>query len=314
MDSLTNIIIGLSANLPAAQDIIPLFSVIAFFAGGTFLIVASYRERGQIMARRITTVQMLTGIEGSPSQTGNERLQTTAVGLSNAEHRQLVRMLARYHVDEEDVPTYFTGIRFALAAIAGILVLLFLPLSSSFLSVVAALGAAMIGWFMPVFLVKEALKKHRKVVGGGLPDALELLAICVEAGLSLESGLQRVAQELKLAQPELADELSFTWAEISILPSRDEALENLADRLDLPMVRTVVGTLAQSLRYGSPLAHSLRVAAAEMRTEQLIALEERANRLPALMTIPVMVLIMPTIFLIVGGPAVIRIMDVFAGK
>jgi tight adherence protein C len=136
----------------------------------------------------------------------------------------------------------------------------------------------------------------------------------VESGISLENAIFRVSQEMKQAQPALADELAFTWAEISILPSRDQALENLADRVDIPTVRSVVGTLAQSLRYGSPLAQALRGAAAEMRNEQLMLLEERANRLPALMTIPVMVLIMPTIFLIVGGPAVIRMLDIFWGQ
>ena len=104
--------------------------------------------------------------------------------------------------------------------------------------------------------------------------------MCVEAGLSLDHGLLRVARELKDAQPALSEELSLTWAEISILPSRDQALANLAARVDLPSVRSVVSTLAQSLRFGSPLAHSLRNAAEEMRHEQLMQLEERANRLP----------------------------------
>jgi tight adherence protein C len=175
----------------------------------------------------------------------------------------------------------------------------------------AALAGAIVGWFVPIILVKRGLKKHRKSVGSGLPDALELMAICVEAGLSLDNGLKRVADEIKLAQPALAAELALTWAEISILPSRDLALQNLAERVGVQSVHTVVGTLIQSLRFGSPLAKALRAAAAEMRAEQLVILEERANRLPALMTIPVMILIMPTIFLIVGGPAVLRLLEIF---
>jgi tight adherence protein C len=137
--------------------------------------------------------------------------------------------------------------------------------------------------------------------------------VCVEAGLSLEDGLQRVARELQDSQPALAQELALTWAEASILPDRIEALVNLSDRIDNPGVRTVVGMLSQSLRFGTPLGQSLRVGAAEMRNDQMTKLEERASRLPALMTVPVMLFIMPTIFLIVGGPAAITLMDVFIG-
>src|SRR6516164_7633058 len=90
-----------------------------------------------------------------------------------------------------------------------------------------------------------------------------------------------------------------SWAQISIFPNRDQALFNLADRMDLPRLRSVVGTLSQSMRFGTPLAQSLRMAAAEMRTDRLMRVEERANRLPGMLTFPVMLLIMPTIFLIV---------------
>ena len=115
------------------------------------------------------------------------------------------------------------------------------------------------------------------------------------------------------SQPALAEELALTWAEANILPDRTQALVNLADRVDNPSVRTVVGMLSQSLRFGTPLGKSLRVGATEMRNDQMTKLEERASRLPALMTIPVMLFIMPTIFLIIGGPAVIHLMDTFKG-
>ena len=160
-------------------------------------------------------------------------------------------------------------------------------------------------------VVRIALGRYRKAVALGLPDAIELLAICADAGISLESGLQRVSRELRLTQPALAGELALTWAQISIFPNRDQALFNLAERVNLPSLRSIVGTLSQSMRFGTPLAQSLRTAAIEMRNDRLLRLEERANRLPGLMTFPVMLLIMPTIFLIVGGPAVIKILDTF---
>ena len=172
--------------------------------------------------------------------------------------------------------------------------------------------AAIGGWFVPLMLIGRGIKQRTKAVKSGLPDALELLVVCVEAGLSLEDGLDRVVTELSRSQPALAEELSLTLADLRILPSRDQALLNLADRIDIPNVRSVVTTLSQTLRYGTPLAQSLRVVAAEMRNDYLIEIEERANRLPAFLTLPVIVFMMPTIFLIVGGPAALRLFDAFS--
>jgi tight adherence protein C len=136
------------------------------------------------------------------------------------------------------------------------------------------------------------------------------LVICVEAGLSFEDGIDRVAGVLNKSQPALAEELAMTAADLKILPSRDEALAGLAERIDTPSVRSVVTTLSQTLRYGTPLAQGLRVVAGELRNDTLMRLEERANQLPSLMTIPMMLFIMPTIFMIVAGPAVLRVIDV----
>ncbi|MBX2804973.1 MAG: type II secretion system F family protein [Hyphomicrobiales bacterium] len=312
MNNLPEIVDALLRLLPPIQDLAPVLPVLAIIAGGIALVAAGARPNNDALSRRIARVNAINGIEPDAEITTTDREYGTVAGFSDAEYRQLVRMFADYRVPAESVPAYFTALRLAIAGTAGTAVLLLVSAPHAMLTIVFALIAAMIGWFLPIPLVKRALVKHRIAVGDGLPETLELLAICVESGISLEHAILRVSQEMKHAQPALSDELAFTWAEISILPSRDLALENFADRVDIPMVRSVVGTLAQSLRYGSPLAQALRTAAAEMRNDQLLLLEERANRLPALMTIPVMVLIMPTIFLIVGGPAVIRMLDIFA--
>jgi tight adherence protein C len=171
----------------------------------------------------------------------------------------------------------------------------------------AALGIA--GWFVPLFVIRRLVKKRAKAVAAGMPDALELLVVCVEAGLALEDGIDRIAFELKESRPALADELALTSADLKILPSRDQALANLADRVDVASVRSVVTTLSQTMRYGTPLAQAIRVVASEMRNESLIQLEERANRLPTMLTIPMMLFIMPTIFLVIGGPSALRLID-----
>ncbi len=173
-----------------------------------------------------------------------------------------------------------------------------------------SLGAAA-GWSLP-HLVADRLALHRRrSVARGLADAIELLVISVEAGLSLEDAINRIVGELRRSQPAMAEELVLTGADLKILPSRDEALRRLAERVNLPSVHSVVVTLSQTLKYGTPLARALRIVAAELRTDELLKLEEQANRIPVLLTIPMIVFILPSIFLIIGGPAFLKVLDVF---
>jgi tight adherence protein C len=175
-----------------------------------------------------------------------------------------------------------------------------------------ALVGAGSGWCMPMLLAHHAADRRAAAVARGLPEALELLVVCVEAGLSLENGLLRITEALRVTEPLLAEELAMTAADLRVLANIDEGLLNLATRVDLPDVHSVVMILSQALRYGTPLADSLRSAAATMRDEALIKLEERGNRLPTLLTLPMMLLIFPTIFLIVVGPAALNALDAFS--
>jgi tight adherence protein C len=131
------------------------------------------------------------------------------------------------------------------------------------------------------------------------------------AGLALEDAIDRIVPELRRSQPIVAEELALTSADLKILPSRDVALKRLADRIALTSVHSVVTTLSQTLRYGTPLAQAMRVVASELRNEGLATLEERANRMPVLLTVPMIVFILPSIFLIIGGPAALKIIDQF---
>jgi tight adherence protein C len=169
--------------------------------------------------------------------------------------------------------------------------------------------AAAAGWLLPSMLRRMRAARHAEVVSNGLPEALDLVVVCLDAGLSLEAALGRVVEEIRPALPELAEELALTAADLQILPSRDEALQKMAKRVDIPSVRAFVSTMIQTLRYGTPLAQTLRTIAAEMRNDALMKLEERANRLPAILTVPMIIFIMPTIFLVIGGPAVLRLID-----
>ena len=179
---------------------------------------------------------------------------------------------------------------------------------------IMAAGLVFLGLKMPDIFVSNAKQKRTTAIRKGLPDALDLLVVCAEAGLTLDSALNRVAKELGRATPELGDEFSLASIELGFLPERRQALLNLSDRVDLPALRGVVTTLVQSERYGTPLATSLRVLSAEFRNERLMQAEEKAARLPATLTIPLILFILPTLFVVLLGPAACKVVDDFIVK
>ncbi|WP_417455755.1 type II secretion system F family protein [Kordiimonas sp.] len=174
--------------------------------------------------------------------------------------------------------------------------------------------AVFLGLKLPDIYVSNIKQKRTEAIRKSLPDALDLLVVCAEAGLTLDSALGRVAKELGRASPELSDEFSLAAIELGFLPERRQALINLSDRVDLPALRGVVTTLIQSERYGTPLASSLRVLSAEFRNERLMKAEEKAARLPATLTVPLILFILPTLFVVLIGPAACKVADDFIGK
>ena len=177
------------------------------------------------------------------------------------------------------------------------------------LKIFAALLLVVLGAYAPDLFIGNAAKKRRSKVRDGLPDGIDLLVICAEAGLSLDAALVRVAREIQEASPELSDELELTAIELGFLPDRRMALENLNNRTQLPAVRGVVNTLLQTERYGTPLAKALRVLAQEFRTDRLMRAEAKAARLPALLTVPMIVFILPTLFIVLIGPGILQAID-----
>lgn len=169
------------------------------------------------------------------------------------------------------------------------------------------------GYKAPEIYLKNIATKRTKAIEKGLPDALDLLVICAEAGLTVDAAFNRVAKELGRAYPELGDEFALTAIELSFLTERRQAFENLAYRVDLDAVRGVVTTMIQTERYGTPLASALRVLSAEFRNERMMRAEEKAARLPAIMTVPLILFILPVLFVVILGPAACSIADAFAG-
>jgi tight adherence protein C len=162
---------------------------------------------------------------------------------------------------------------------------------------------------LPEILVANAKAKRFHAIRKGLPDALDLLMICAEAGLSLPAAMERVSRELGRVYPELAEEFSLTSVEIGFLPDRGTALKHLEERVNIPEVRGLVNVIAQTEKYGTPIAQALRVLAKEYRTQRMLRAEQKAARLPAMMTVPMIIFILPTLFIVVMAPAVISMMD-----
>jgi tight adherence protein C len=161
----------------------------------------------------------------------------------------------------------------------------------------------------PELYLSNTATKRTKEIQKGLPDALDLLVICAEAGLTVDAAFNRVAKELGRAYPELGDEFALTAIELSFLNERRHAFNNLAYRVNLEAVKGVVTTMIQTERYGTPLASALRVLSAEFRNERMMRAEEKAARLPAIMTVPLIVFILPTLFVVILGPAACSIVD-----
>lgn len=182
------------------------------------------------------------------------------------------------------------------------------------LKVGAVMGCAIVGWMLPDLLVKNLSQKREELFRKALPDALDLLVICAEAGLSLDSALDRVSREVANSCPDLAEELGLTAVELSFFPDRHKALQGLAERVALPSVLALVNTLIQTEKYGTPLAQALRVLSAEMREDRVMRAEEKAAKLPAILTVPMIVFILPPLFIILIGPAIIKVSAIMAGR
>ncbi|MGF1477077.1 MAG: type II secretion system F family protein [Geminicoccaceae bacterium] len=189
-----------------------------------------------------------------------------------------------------------------------------LPEASMSQTGLIGMGGVLLGFYAPELYLSNIASRRQQAMQKALPDALDLMVVCAEAGLSLDASLGRVANELAHSCAELADELSVTAVELAFLPERKTALTNLAMRADLQAIRAVVNTLSQTEKYGTPLSQSLRVLANEFREQRMLKAEEKAARLPAVLTVPMILFILPTLFIVLVGPAMLDLYDKFLNK
>jgi tight adherence protein C len=167
--------------------------------------------------------------------------------------------------------------------------------------------AAVIGMLAPDKVVQRLRKRYLRALEGGMPDALDMMVICGQAGLGLEASIERVGTEIHYAHPEVAAELTRTVHEMQVNADTRAGLINLGKRTGLESARRLAGVLIQSMQYGTPLTQALRGLAAEQRQEMLAKFEGKAAKLPVLLTLPMIIFILPCVFLIVAGPAMVDV-------
>jgi tight adherence protein C len=167
--------------------------------------------------------------------------------------------------------------------------------------------AGALGLLAPDKIVSRNRKKYLAQLQTGIADAMDMMVICTQAGLNMTASMQRVAHEIAHAHPIMSRELDLTVRELQISVDSAAALSGLGARTGLDSLKRVGATLAQTVQYGTPLSEALRVLAAEMRQEALTRFEEKAARLPVMLTIPMILLVLPCVFIVVGGPAVLQI-------
>jgi tight adherence protein C len=171
----------------------------------------------------------------------------------------------------------------------------------------------MTGVLLPNTVLGMLRRPYLAKLRRGLPDALDLFVVCANAGLGLESSVERVAKEMRRANRAIALQFDILGYEMRVLPERREALQNLGERTGLEPFRRLGATLIQALRYGTPLSQALRTLAADMRQERLVRFEERTARLPALMVMPMAAFILPVLFIVLAGPSIQQLIAALRG-
>ena len=225
--------------------------------------------------------------------------------------RKLELRFARAGIDSSDGPVYYLFFQRVISYIVAIFGIMLLVKGINVHALALEAGGALLislAFYGPYLYLQNTIDKRTKLLQRAFPDTLDLLLICVESGLALDAALNRVCNELSRAYPEMTAELNRTRLELSLLNDRVKALMNLGDRTGMVAFRSLVVALIQSERFGTSLTDTLRVLSEDFRLQRLMNAEAKAARLPVLLTIPLIFLLMPALFIIVLGPAIIKTM------
>jgi tight adherence protein C len=273
--------------------------------------VANERERIRVRERARLQAQKQVSLRTEPKRLFKQIVDRFNLA-KQAEDGELAQKLRMAGYRGQGPVVTFLAVRliapFAMFALASFYVFVVLQLQHPFiLKLAIAIAAAGLGYYAPWLYVKNKITNRQKAVRRAWPDALDLLLICVESGMGIESAFRKVSEEIGTQSSELAEELSLTTAELSYLQDRRKAYENLGERTGLDGVRGVVTSLIQAEKYGTPLGQSLRVLAQESRDMRMSEAEKKAAALPPKLTVPMILFFLPVLFAVIITPAAIQI-------
>jgi tight adherence protein C len=268
------------------------------------------RRRSREALAHKTTSSNLRHSDAGMYKTIVERLQLSRL----LEDPKVVDKLAQAGYRGPRPVTTFYFFRFITPFVFAVLLAFYLYVVNSFglpnmSRLCICVGGMTFGYYAPNVYISNLAAKRRESIVAGFPDALDLLLICVESGMSIEAALQKVSQEVGAASIELAEELALLVAELSYLPDRRLAYEGLSKRTNHPGIKSVATAMIQAERYGTPLGSALRVMAKENRELRLAGAEKKAAALPAKLTVPMILFFLPVLFVVILGPAIIKIQD-----
>jgi len=319
--------LDLLVNAIEVKTLAMVFAAIA--AGATVLTVAMPLLSGNNLDKRMKSVaierekirqrereRLARGEKASLRQSPKQYIQTVVDKFNLAkwvgqEEARLKLVQAGYRGQAPYVTYLFFRMVTPICAFAAALFYLFVVLDFNQPPLVKfgiGIGAAYLGMHMPLMLLNNKIQRRQLSIKRAFPDALDLLLICVESGMSVEAAFKRVSEEIGSQSVPLAEELTLTTAELSYLPDRRQAYENLAKRTDLEGVKSVCMALQQAERYGTPLGQTLRVMAQENRDMRMTEAEKKAAGLPPKLTVPMILFFLPVLFVVILGPAVIKVM------
>ena len=235
------------------------------------------------------------------------------------EQTELKKKLVRAGKRSPQDAIKFTFFRLALPlGLAGFAALLLFGSSNVHMlgsyKVLICSGAVLFGYMLPSILISNAITKRQNEIIKKFPDALDLTVICIESGVSLEAAFTRVSEEMAADAPALSEEFAITTAELAFLSDRKQALDNFSERTAVGPIKSLVTSLIQSEKYGTPLAAALRVVSQESRETRMAKAEEKAAALPAKLTVPMVVFFLPVLFMVLIGPTIIQVMAAFSSK
>lgn len=321
--TLTNpdFLIAVFAAISAAAVVFSLGA--SLFGGGSQMKARIKRVALEREKMRAEEMARLRG-GGSPDQRSIRRVASREYMRNIVERFSLQKLLA----DEGTVTalaqagyrgqgplTTYLFLRFVTPFILFVLAFAYLSLTifadrPLWMNAIYALFVGLLGAFLPVLLLKNRTLKRQQSIKRAWPDALDLMLLCVEAGMSIEHAMKRVAKEIGMQSAELAEELTLTTAELSFLEDRTRAYDNLGKRTGLDNVKAVMTALIQADRYGTSVGQSLRVMAEEGREQRMMEAEKKAAALPPKLTVPLILFILPVLFIVIISPALIRVFAV----